>query len=507
IEAGAADLEPRVVRPAGDRVDLPAEGGDPPAVCDVGRDDVEPHDLVHRDDELVDRDAAARVVELPVELVRLDPDAELLRAGGCRRNVLDPGQLVEDERGDRGQDQHRPGRPRELEVRVAADLRPLDVAPASAVAETDDEDDERYLDEDEDERREPEDQPVGVGDPVCVRRPRRGRLEAAAGGCRRARDDERDPEGGEQDGASRDGTAHGRGGRLHSPKHGIGAARRAARGEGSAAPHGSAFYEGGRRVARRAAPWPRRSLRGLRQRRPAAAGAGLRAGGRRARLHSPPRPGGKARLLALALTLPRYRGDLPAGRYCGRRLSCGRRPRGRHRPADSPLELPGRIAAIDHRRRPRAAAAASELGRYNVLLFAMATALAMAAAIALADLAGYERLAHVVNRLDPVLVPVIFVGQLIGYLGYVLAVRDIARVEDGPGLSFSLTTRTVLAGFGVFAATHSAGGFAVDYWAFRRAGLRRDEAIARVLGLGALEYAVLAPAALISAIALLFGLG
>jgi len=137
----------------------------------------------------------------------------------------------------------------------------------------------------------------------------------------------------------------------------------------------------------------------------------------------------------------------------------------------------------------------------------MATALAMAAAIALADLAGYERLAHVVNRLDPVLVPVIFVGQLIGYLGYVLAVRDIARVEDGPGLSFSLTTRTVLAGFGVFAATHSAGGFAVDYWAFRRAGLRRDEAIARVLGLGALEYAVLAPAALISAIALLFGLG
>lgn len=88
-----------------------------------------------------------------------------------------------------------------------------------------------------------------------------------------------------------------------------------------------------------------------------------------------------------------------------------------------------------------------------------------------------------------------------------LAVRDMARVGDGPELSLSLTTRTVVAGFGVFAATHSAGGFAVDYWALRRAGLNRREAIARVLGLGAMEYAVLAPAALISALVLFVGAG
>src|SRR5262249_59810755 len=61
--------------------------------------------------------------------------------------------------------------------------------------------------------------------------------------------------------------------------------------------------------------------------------------------------------------------------------------------------------------------------------------------------------------------------------------------------------------FGVFAATHAAGGFSVDYWTFRRAGLRRREAVARVLALGALEYAVLAPAALICAVVLLFGTG
>jgi uncharacterized membrane protein YbhN (UPF0104 family) len=133
--------------------------------------------------------------------------------------------------------------------------------------------------------------------------------------------------------------------------------------------------------------------------------------------------------------------------------------------------------------------------------------MAVAAAIGLADIAGYTRLTHALNRIDPTMMTVCFVGQLVAYLGYVLAVRDMARVEGGPRLSFSLTTRTVLAGFGVFAATHAAGGFAVDYWALRRAGLKRREAISRVLGLGCLEYAVLAPAALISAIVLLFGTG
>jgi uncharacterized membrane protein YbhN (UPF0104 family) len=89
----------------------------------------------------------------------------------------------------------------------------------------------------------------------------------------------------------------------------------------------------------------------------------------------------------------------------------------------------------------------------------------------------------------------------------VVALRNVARVDGGPRLSFALTARTVLAGFGVYAAAHAAGGFAVDYWALRRAGLKRDEAIARVAGLGALEYAVLAPAALGAALALIFGAG
>jgi len=121
--------------------------------------------------------------------------------------------------------------------------------------------------------------------------------------------------------------------------------------------------------------------------------------------------------------------------------------------------------------------------------------------------AGYGHVESAVRRFDPVWLPVCLAGQVVAYFGYVLALRAVARMDGGPRLSFALTTRTVVAGFGVYAATHSSGGFAVDYWALRRSGLARREAMARVLGLGALEYAVLAPAALVSALVLFFGSG
>jgi uncharacterized membrane protein YbhN (UPF0104 family) len=151
--------------------------------------------------------------------------------------------------------------------------------------------------------------------------------------------------------------------------------------------------------------------------------------------------------------------------------------------------------------------AALELERRNFLILLLAGTLALAAAMGLADMAGYGRLVEAVQDVVPTWFAVCFGGQVLAYLGYVLAVRDIARVDGGPLLSFRLSMRSVVAGFGVFAATHAAGGFSVDYWTFRRSGLRRPEALARVFALGALEYVVLAPAALICSVVLLFGTG
>lgn len=158
-------------------------------------------------------------------------------------------------------------------------------------------------------------------------------------------------------------------------------------------------------------------------------------------------------------------------------------------------------------RQAKVMSVALDIERRNFLILLVAGALALAAAMGLADMAGYKRLVDAVQDVVPTWFAVCFGGQVVAYLGYVLAVRDIARVDGGPLLSFRLSMRTVVAGFGVFAATHAAGGFSVDYWTFRRSGLRRPDAVARVLALGVLEYLVLAPAALISAIVLAFGVG
>src|SRR5436305_4881813 len=158
-------------------------------------------------------------------------------------------------------------------------------------------------------------------------------------------------------------------------------------------------------------------------------------------------------------------------------------------------------------RRRQTRSAVLELERHNFLILLVAGSLALAAAMGLADMAGYKRLVDAVQDVGPTWFAVCFGCQVVASLGSVLAGRDIARVDGGPLLSFRLSMRTVVAGFGVFAATHAAGGFSVDYWTFRRSGLRRREAVARVLALGALEYAVLAPAALVCAVVLLFGTG
>jgi uncharacterized protein (TIRG00374 family) len=94
------------------------------------------------------------------------------------------------------------------------------------------------------------------------------------------------------------------------------------------------------------------------------------------------------------------------------------------------------------------------------------------------------------------------VGEIVAYAGYALTIRDMARVDDGGELGLGTSARVVVGGFGVFAATRGSGGFAVDYWALRREGADRRDAVGRVLALGFLEYATLSVVALLASIAL-----
>jgi glycosyltransferase 2 family protein len=146
--------------------------------------------------------------------------------------------------------------------------------------------------------------------------------------------------------------------------------------------------------------------------------------------------------------------------------------------------------------------AAAEPRSYLIVL-AAAAALAMVAAALVADAAGLEDVRAVTSHFQPGWLVVCAGAQVAAYLGYVLALRNVARADGGPVLPLGLSARTVAAGFGVHWAASVSGGYGVDYRELRRAGLGREQAIARIACLGALELAVLAPVALASAIALL----
>jgi uncharacterized membrane protein YbhN (UPF0104 family) len=137
------------------------------------------------------------------------------------------------------------------------------------------------------------------------------------------------------------------------------------------------------------------------------------------------------------------------------------------------------------------------------ILVAAAAILACAAIFGIAYVAGFgevwRRLAHPTWYW----VPVALAGELVAYVGYTLAYWTIARAERGAELELPHAAALVAAGFGVFVA---AGGFSFDTDALKRAGLSAPEARARVLGLGALEYAVLAPATAVAALFVLLRL-
>jgi uncharacterized membrane protein YbhN (UPF0104 family) len=132
-------------------------------------------------------------------------------------------------------------------------------------------------------------------------------------------------------------------------------------------------------------------------------------------------------------------------------------------------------------------------------------ALSLGAAAGLGVVAGHHKVVSVVEAMEPRWFALCIVAQAVAYVGYVFALRWTARCNDGPKLPFGFAARVVAAGFGAFFSAAAAGGFELDYWALRHSGASRREALARVIGLGTLEYAVLAPAAMFSAMAMLLG--
>ena len=142
-----------------------------------------------------------------------------------------------------------------------------------------------------------------------------------------------------------------------------------------------------------------------------------------------------------------------------------------------------------------------------LLILVIAAGATIAVGLILASYAGWPHVLHLAyEKHSWAWLLVCLAGEVVAYGGYVLTVRDIARVDGGNELGLSASVTTVVAGFGVFAATRASGGFAVDYWALREAGATRKDATRRVLGLTFLEYLVLSVAALAASVLLYFDL-
>jgi uncharacterized membrane protein YbhN (UPF0104 family) len=134
------------------------------------------------------------------------------------------------------------------------------------------------------------------------------------------------------------------------------------------------------------------------------------------------------------------------------------------------------------------------------LLVVLAAMLAAGALFGLAWVVGFAKTLHAFAHPEWRWVGIAIAGEFVAYLGYIAAYREVASVENGAELELGKAAAIVASGFGVF--VHG-GGFSLDRQALRHAGLSEREARRRVLGLGVLEYVVLAPITLVAAVVVL----
>jgi len=125
-----------------------------------------------------------------------------------------------------------------------------------------------------------------------------------------------------------------------------------------------------------------------------------------------------------------------------------------------------------------------------VLASLVATLVAGVAVIVIAHVTGADAIGRAFDHIDWRLIPVVAAVELITYPAYMLAFRSIAEIHGHAKLSLPLVARVVVAGFGPFALS---GGFGIDKRALEAIDADERSARVRVMALGTLEWAVLAP--------------
>jgi uncharacterized membrane protein YbhN (UPF0104 family) len=143
---------------------------------------------------------------------------------------------------------------------------------------------------------------------------------------------------------------------------------------------------------------------------------------------------------------------------------------------------------------------AQRLRSRPIELSVLATLVAVLAVLVIARLTGVDAVGRAFEHFHPGWIGLVVGAELLAYGAYMWAYRSIAEVHGHPPLALPLVARIVVAGFGPFSI---GGGFGIDRRVLH--ALHEDEhsARVRVLALGVLEWAVLAPTTCVVSIVLL----
>jgi len=136
----------------------------------------------------------------------------------------------------------------------------------------------------------------------------------------------------------------------------------------------------------------------------------------------------------------------------------------------------------------------------GLAISALATIIAGAVVWLIAKATGSVAIGRAFDHVEAPWIIAVAAAELLSYPAYTIAYRSLAQVHGQAPMTRAIAARIVVAGFGPFALL---GGFGIDKQAL--AVVHEDERGARVkvLALGALEWAVLAPVGCACAIVLL----
>jgi uncharacterized membrane protein YbhN (UPF0104 family) len=134
------------------------------------------------------------------------------------------------------------------------------------------------------------------------------------------------------------------------------------------------------------------------------------------------------------------------------------------------------------------------------LVVALLVTAGVAALIAKA--AGFAEVRDAVGDADARWFVVCFAAEVVAFAAYAVVVRAALAWRGGPDPGIGPSVHVTLASLGAtrIVAAAGAGGLAVTYWCFTRAGFTAREAVVRVLGLNTLVYLVFGVGAWLAAL-------